>query len=363
MQVLTNNGYKKFNGIKKKTVNSYYEIELYDGTIIKCTENHEFMTTSGLVMACNLNNSLEIETVNGYSLFKRKRKIRKKLEVYDLIDVGGGNLYYTDGVLSHNCEFLGSSVTLIEGRKIFQLSSNEPIVEQQYLKIYEQPVKGNKYVLTVDVSSGIGEDYSVISVIDVTTSPYKQVMVYRNNEIIPTKFADVIYPIAIKYNNAFTIVESNNDGVIVCNDLYDMELENLVTTAIVDGENKIKGGRKASNGIKMTKRTKRIGCSRLKDLVETDVLLINDEETISEFSSFVKKGDSYGAEIKKHDDIVMTLVMFAWFTTTDYFTDLNNLDTNKMLKESRYDDDVTTLLGFISDGDEYNDMQFQSSFW
>ena len=54
-------------------------------------------------------------------------------------------------------------------------------------------------------------------------------------------------------------------------------------------------------------------------------------DIIDELCSFVKKGDSYKAEQGAHDDLVMTLVIFAWLSTQSYFKDLTNLDIRQQL--------------------------------
>lgn len=350
MKVLTNTGYQDFSGVRKTVHKSYYEIFFINGDSIKCTKDHIFDTINGGITARKLTKYDEVNTDNGQTFVKSKKLIRRKFTAYDLIDVGGGNLYYTNSVLSHNCSFLGSSNTLIDARKLQNLVHKKPVVEQRDIKIYEQPVQGHIYVTTVDVAAGLGQDYSIINVIDVTTAPYQQVLLYRNNDINPTAFAMVVEGIAKRYNESYLIVESNNDGKIVCKELFDLEYENMINTIADKGENSVKGGKRSVAGIMMTKTTKKVGCSKLKDLIENQILIINSDEAISELGSFVSKKGSYEAEQGKHDDIVMTLVMFAWFATTNYFTDATGKDTRGLIKESRDDDDVRTLIGFVVNG-------------
>lgn len=362
MKVLTSSGYQDFSGIRKTVHKSYYEIEFESGETLKCTRDHIFETINGGVTARKLTKYDELYRQDGCTFLKKKKLIRRKFVAYDLIDVGGGNLYYTNGILSHNCSFLGSSNTLIDSRKLQQLVHVEPIVDQKDIKIYEQPQKGHVYIATVDVSAGLGQDYSIISIIDVTTAPYKQVLLYRNNEIDPTSFALVVEGIASRYNKAYLVVESNLDGKIVCAELFDMEYENMISTIAEKGENKIKYGRRSSVGIMMTKTTKKVGCSKLKELIENNVLVIQDQETISELGTFAATKGTYAAESGKHDDIVMTLVMFAWFSTTTYFIDATGNETRRLIQQNRDDDDVRTLIGFVSDEFEDNfDFEFYNT--
>ena len=51
--------------------------------------------------------------------------------------------------------------------------------DYQYLK----KLKGNTYVVTVDVARGVDKDYSAFIIYDVTQIPYKVVATFRNNEL------------------------------------------------------------------------------------------------------------------------------------------------------------------------------------
>lgn len=366
MKVLTNVGQQEFAGIRKTEHKKYYEILFESGDILKCTIDHLFETLNGPISAKKLTKNDElIHSICGNTFIKSKKLVRRKFIAYDLVNVENGSLYYTNNVLSHNCSFLGSSNTLISGAKIQQLVFEEPIVQQKNLNIYEQPEQGHVYIATVDVAAGLSMDYSVINVIDVTEAPYKQVMVYRNNEIDPTSFSIVVDSIGKKYNYAYLIVESNNDGKIVCKELWDMEYENMISTKSEQGDNIIKSGKRSAPGIMMTKLTKKVGCSKLKDLIETEVLIVRDQQTISEIGTFVLSKGSYEAEQGKNDDIIMCLVMFAWFASTNYFVDVTGKNTTELIKSNRDDDDIHTLLGFISDGDDLFDNGSSGSygFW
>jgi hypothetical protein len=107
----------------------------------------------------------------------------------------------------------------------------------------------------------------------------------------------------------------------------------------------------------MTKRVKAVGCSNFKDIVENNKLIINDLETISEISQFIVKGKSWQAEVGSNDDLVMSLVLFSWFSSQDLFKELNNVDLRKNLYDSQMQqiEDDLTPFGFIEDGIETDD--------
>ena len=53
-----------------------------------------------------------------------------------------------------------------------------------------------------------------------------------------------------------------------------------------------------------------------------------------------------------HDDLMMNLVLFAWFTTTDIFESLSNIDMKNMLYKEQLKAIQDDLLpfGLIDDG-------------
>jgi hypothetical protein len=83
--------------------------------------------------------------------------------------------------------------------------------------VFEEPHAGDSYAIGVDVAAGIGRDYSVIFVMSkMTGSPCA---VWRSNRTEPTLLAEQIIDIATEYNYAHVLVESNNFGGIVLNQM------------------------------------------------------------------------------------------------------------------------------------------------
>ena len=254
-------------------------------------------------------------------------------------------------------EFMGSSGTLIAGWKLKELVHQVPIMFRDGLSQYEAPIKDHIYAIVADVSRGKGLDYSAMQLIDVTSMPYKQVCVYRNNMITPIDYADVLYRIAKTYNNASILVEINDIGEQVGQSLrYDFDYEGVLMTEnggragkrITSGY----GGASADTGIRTTKPVKATGCSILKLLIEQNQLIINDFHSIEELSTFSRKNNSYEAEPGRHDDLVMGLVLFAWFSDQQYFKDYADINTLQKLREKTEEDIMEELLpfGFIDDG-------------
>ena len=239
-------------------------------------------------------------------------------------------------------EFLGSSNTLISGKKLQELVYQAPLSEHDMLKIYEYPIKGDDettkdhlYAIWVDVSEGRNLDCSAFSVIDISTTPYKQVATYKSSSISPMLFPTLIYNAARQYNDAYILVEINMNPTVADIIHQDLEYENLFK--IFTGNKKPQQlssgfGRGVQMGLKMSVAVKRIGCSNLKTLVENNKLIINDFDTISELTTFVADKTSFKADDGHNDDMVMGLVMFAWATGQKYFKDIVNHDIRKQIQ-------------------------------
>jgi hypothetical protein len=261
-----------------------------------------------------------------------------------------------------NCTFLGSSNTLISGKKLQQMVFSEPVAEHDKTVIYEYPVKGNDedtkdhlYCIVVDVSEGRNMDSSAFSVIDISSTPYKQVATYQNANISPILFPTIIHNAARMYNDAYILVEINNNPQVADVIHQDLEYENLFK--IFTGNKKPQQlsagfGRGVQMGLKMSPAVKRIGCSNLKTLIEGDKLIVNDFNTISELTTFVANKTSFAAEADSNDDLAMTLVIFGWLSTQKYFKDIVSHDIRKQIQLENMNqlDDENLPAPIIEDG-------------
>lgn len=278
------------------------------------------------------------------------------------------------------CEFLGSSNTLIEARKLQQLTWKEPLHRYDDLDVYEEPKENHKYFMTVDVSRGSSIDYSAFLVFDVTTVPYKLVAKYRNNEIAPLLYPNIIWRAGKWYNEALVLIEVNDNGQQIADILfYDLEYEGVVMTQSKGRAGiKMGGGYKVKpiRGLKQTKQTKRIGCANFKSLVESDKLIFHDYDLIYELFRFVENKASYEAEEGEHDDLVMCGVMFGWAVAQKYF--INQSDTDVRLdlwaENREIIEQSVAPFGILNSGwnapkeevttiDEFNNMDIHPSWY
>ena len=255
------------------------------------------------------------------------------------------------------CEFLGSVDTLIAPSKLRVLIYEEPQTKSGGLDVYEEVKEDHDYVLTVDVARGVGGDYSAFVVIDITEFPHRVVAKFRNNEIKPMIFPNVIWEVAKSYNDAFILCEVNDVGDQVAAILnFDLEYENLLMCSMRGRAGQIVGqgfsGKKTQLGVKMSKTVKKVGALNLKTLIEEDKLTFKDYEILSELTTFIQKHNSFEAEEGCNDDLAMCLVIYAWLVAQDYFKELTDQDVRKRLYEeqkNQIEQDMAPF-GFIMDG-------------
>ena len=261
--------------------------------------------------------------------------------------------------IEFECEFLGSVDTLIAPSKLRALTYENPIQRNAGLDIHETAIKDHEYVITVDVARGVSEDYSAFVVFDITSFPHKVVAKYRNNEIKPMLFPNVIYEVAKNYNGAFVLCEVNDVGDQVAALLhYDLEYDNVLMCSMRGRAGQVVGqgfsGKKTQMGVKMSKTVKKVGSLNLKTLIEADKVLFQDYEIISELTTFISKSNSFEAEEGCNDDLAMCLVIYAWLVCQDYFKEMTDTDIRKKLYEdqkNQIEQDMAPF-GFIVDGME-----------
>ncbi len=245
----------------------------------------------------------------------------------------------------HGAQFQGTSGTLISGMKLAIMDWIEVMPENGYFYRYKKPDPERKYIASLDCSEGRGQDYHALHIIDVTDEKWEQVAVLHSNEISHMILPDIVYKYLMEYNEAPVYIELNSTGVSVAKSLYmDLEYENVICDSMVD------------LGMKQTRRTKPVGCSTLKDLIEKDKLKINHKPTILEFRTFSQNKLSWAAEDGFHDDLVMSLVIFAWLTTQQKFADYVDKEDLRLASEvfgrelEDMNDDYAPVV-FVDSGD------------
>ncbi|QEG10434.1 large terminase protein [Klebsiella phage KMI9] len=246
----------------------------------------------------------------------------------------------------HCAEFMGTNGTLIAGWKLSKLSWVDTDETETNFYQYKAPVEGHKYIAVLDPAEGRGQDYHAMHIIDITSMPFEQVAVYHSNKTSHLILPDVLLRYLMMYNEAWVYIELNSTGHSVAKSLFsELDYDNVICDSYSD------------LGMKQSKRSKAIGCSTLKDLIEKDKLIINNKKTILEFRTFSEKGVSWAAEEGFHDDLVMALVCFAWLTTQMKFAEFCEKDDLRLAnevfareRELLYEDMLCPVI--VTSGDE-----------
>jgi len=331
-----------------------------------------FMSTYPTISSGNTTKVIIVSTPNGLNLFYRmwEDAIKKNSE-YIPIEihwsmVPGRNEAWKEQTIRNTsadqfrqefeCEFIGSTNTLIHPVKLRSLVWHDPVGIEGNLKVYKKPDPSRTYCMTVDVAEGQGLDYSTFSIIDVSEIPYRVVATFKDNKISPFLFPTIIVQTAKIFNEAFILVEINSIGLQVADIIhYELAYENLIKVEAKgkQGQQQTPGfKKKIAFGLKQSTQTKMIGCTNLKTLIESDKLIINDEATINELMTFSADKKSFKAEEGTNDDMAMTLVNFGWLTGQKYFKENINSDIRKTLQKEILDvmDQDITPFGIIDNG-------------
>lgn len=256
-----------------------------------------------------------------------KERLYDKNEIFDdgwefsYTTIGGSSIEQFRQ--EHVGVFAGGSGTLISGMKLAILDwKNQINVGDSTFYKYKESDPTRRYIATLDSAEGRGQDYHCMNIIDVTDDKWEQVAVLHSNSISHLILPDIIMKYLYEYNEAPIYIELNSTGVSIAKTLYtDLEYEGVICDSFND------------LGMKQTKRTKAVGCSTLKDLIEKDKLIINHKPTIQELRTFIEKGTSWAAEDGFHDDCVMSLVIFGWLTTQQKFAEFADKDDHRLVSD------------------------------
>ena len=344
--IKTPSGFVPFCGIVEKESDKTVLVKFTDSDL-RCSPNHLVKTKEGFIRACSLS--------VGDFVYPHARVVSVSLKgyskLYDIVNVENSeNAYYTNKIISHNCQFAGSSATLIDGEILVKIPFEQPIktTEDETIRYWEAPQKNHVYVMTVDVSRGRDLDYSAFIVFDVTQVPYKVVCTLKNNEISVMRFPIIIGQIAKAYNKASVLIENNDLGESVCNDLwFNQEYSEVLWTK----NGKISAAKEATIGLKTTKQVKTRGCGAIKEIIEKGELVINDFRIIEELGVYVQnnRGTYEAQDTHVNDDLCSCLFLFGYFSLLDYFKDLTNTNVSKKIMQ-RYEnqmEDSVVPFGFI----------------
>jgi hypothetical protein len=222
--------------------------------------------------------------------------------------------------------FLGSGDTYIPGRELARLDeetknnhpkrklfskyqnknkNDDPEMNDENkgaLWIWKEPIASKEYIFGIDSSEGVGADNSCIQVFDVEAK--EQVAEFYSNVITPYEFAQVVYELAILYNNALLIIEEMSAGLSVINTLQnELYYDNFFYNN--------PDSKSARVGIKTTSANRPLILTSFQTAILQKSIKINSIRLLQEMNCFEYNNATKRPEAQKgkHDDAIMALSM------------------------------------------------------
>jgi len=313
VEIWTDLGWSKFDGVLEKGVQSLLLIKFVNGQSIQCTPEHEFYT-EGLVkvQAKTLMNNHKIITDNHEITSIVSITEEASAAVYDIFNVEKNNRFYANDILVSNCEFVIYDETLIAPGILVDLTGVDPIERQGQVRWYEKPQKNHIYIVALDPSLGTGGDPAAIEVFDAKTM--RQVAEWQHNLTIIQKQAGILAEICryIKEvtnepGNIYYSVENNTIGEAALSAIADIGEENIPGSFLSEPSNA--GSRRWRKGFNTTPKSKIAACSKFKLWMETGKIKLCSKSLISELKTFVAHGVSYQGKTGETDDLVMATLL------------------------------------------------------
>lgn len=184
----------------------------------------------------------------------------------------------------------------------------------QDLQVFQEFSKDNIYVAGADVAEGLGGDYSVCVILDVTQ---RTVAARIRGYWRPDIFAHEINTLCQKYRFPLLGVERNGMGQTTILELEHLHYPYLFKTS------------KEKLGWETTRNSKILMLNFLKQCVEDEEYYFPDEFFIKEALTFTDKGGKLEASGNNHDDVIMAyaiaLQMAVQQTNQLDFSQLQNL--------------------------------------
>jgi len=194
--------------------------------------------------------------------------------------------------------------------------------------------KEYKYVLSVDISEGLGQDYSIINIFRISEKPidvidaqkhkYKsiadffrleQIGIFRNNFVSVKQLAEILYMIAFEYlnpDNVKIVLELNNYGNTLLAEMpHVFDGNNNYGSSVFVRYKHRADATEERVGLKVGEN-KNLMVKDYQDLMYSKGFYITNEDNIREITTFVKHITNagnirYAADVG-HDDTVMTIV-------------------------------------------------------
>lgn len=223
-------------------------------------------------------------------------------------------------------------------------------------------LKEDYFIWSVDISEGLGQDYSILKIRKLEYNPtykrleYKLIGVYRNNEIAVSDFGTLIINLVKHFsiNKIRIVIENNNYGGEFLNQIsnlykYDRNygyFDNICLAKFIRNnrnEDNINNADKYEIGIRWNRENKLVGVNAFRNLINDDIFDLTHYQSIEEVLNFGKNktNNSYQSQFG-HDDLVMADITASYFVNSGNIYAKDFLDTAYNKLKLYYENNVKT---------------------
>lgn len=235
-----------------------------------------------------------------------------------------------------------------------------------------------KGVISVDVSEGLGLDYSVINIFQIQPKPIDyiqknhkdytnlsdffqlaQIGIFRSNIVSVMQLAELLYLLGFEYfdeDNFKIVLEINNHGLAVLSNMrYVFEDKNNYGSHIFFKFKHRKDATEKKIGLKVS-GNKKLMVKDYQDCMESRAIEVYQADNIREISTFIKNVTNagnvkYEADGSSNDDTTMTIVNMSQVFDDNIFKDMieevmkeyENTEVGKLINE--YLSKIDTIEG------------------
>ena len=192
------------------------------------------------------------------------------------------------------------------------------------LWVWEYVDYNHSYVVCADPARGDGADFSACHVLDVSLEKPTQVAEYKGN--LGTKdFGNFLVALATEYNNALLIVERENVGWAVLQQIIDREYKNTFYSSAdlkyVDVQRQLSNRydsdeKKLVPGFSTNMKTRPLVINNLELYFRNMSIEIISKRTLAELETFIWKNGKAIAMEGYHDDLILSLGIGLWVRDT-----------------------------------------------
>lgn len=216
----------------------------------------------------------------------------------------------------YECEFLSQDYTLIDTMIInnieremdekYKENDGDPPIAYTIgdLEFFKKVNKSMAHLVTVDVASGSGLDYSVIQVTEFPSM--EQILEFRSNDtnekFLYSRLKNILLFLQQNSKEVYFSVENNGLGASILA-LYEYDQTPPRDAYLISDSNSKR------LGLSMSETTKRSASMKLKNMVESRTYKFYSRHLLKEFKSYTRQGANYKAEVGSTDDAIAALLI------------------------------------------------------